>query len=170
MANGNKEALAIAKACGFNFIRAEGFVFSHIADEGFTDANAGQILRYRTQIQADDVLVLADIKKKHSSHAITSDVSLEETAKAAEFFLADGLVLTGTSTGRAADLQEFAAMRSATGLPLLVGSGVTALNLADYMTADAVIVGSHFKVDGRWQNGLDEARIRAFIDRKRSLE
>lgn len=48
-----------------NFIRAEGFVFSHVADEGFTDANAGLILRYRSKIQADDVLVFTDIKKKH---------------------------------------------------------------------------------------------------------
>lgn len=65
LACGNKEALAIAKACGLNFIRSEGFVFSHIADEGFTDANAGEVLRYRKYIQADDVLVLTDIKKKH---------------------------------------------------------------------------------------------------------
>jgi len=34
-----------------------------------------------------------------SAHAITSDVSLAETAKAAEFFLADGLIVTGTATG-----------------------------------------------------------------------
>lgn len=62
---GNKEALAIAKVCSLNFIRAEGYVFSHIGDEGFTDANAGKLLRYRKQISAEDVLVFADIKKKH---------------------------------------------------------------------------------------------------------
>lgn len=59
------EAVAIAQACAFNFIRAEGFVFSHIADEGFTDANAGTLLRYRKNIGAEDILVFADIKKKH---------------------------------------------------------------------------------------------------------
>lgn len=35
----------------------------------------------------------------NSSHAVTSDVSLSETVKAAEFFLADGIILTGTATG-----------------------------------------------------------------------
>lgn len=30
---------------------------------------------------------LTDIKKKHSSHAITNDVSIDETARAAEYFL-----------------------------------------------------------------------------------
>lgn len=34
-----------------------------------------------------------------SSHAITSDINLEETAKAAKFFLSDGVIITGTVTG-----------------------------------------------------------------------
>lgn len=59
------EALAIAKACNLNFVRTEGFVFSHIGDEGFTDANAGELLRYRKRIDAENVLVFTDIKKKH---------------------------------------------------------------------------------------------------------
>lgn len=95
LACGNKQALAVAKATGAHFIRAEGFVFSHVADEGFTDANAGHLLRYRKSIDADRVLIFTDIKKKHSSHAITSDVGLVETAHAAEFFMSDGVILTG---------------------------------------------------------------------------
>lgn len=59
------EALAIAKACSLNFIRAEGFVFSHVADEGFVDGSAGLLLRYRKNIGAEDVLIFTDIKKKH---------------------------------------------------------------------------------------------------------
>jgi len=47
------------------FIRAEGFVFSHVADEGFIDSSAGTLLRYRKQIDADNVLVFVDVKKKH---------------------------------------------------------------------------------------------------------
>lgn len=95
LASGNRQALAVAKAADLQFIRAEGFVFSHIADEGFTDACAGDLLRYRKQIDAENVLVFTDLKKKHSSHAITNDVSLAETAHAAEFFMTDGIILTG---------------------------------------------------------------------------
>ena len=57
--------MAVAKASGANFIRAEGFVFSHVADEGWMDACAGELLRYRGAIDAKDVLVFTDIKKKH---------------------------------------------------------------------------------------------------------
>lgn len=39
------------------------------------------------------------IHKFCSSHAITSDINLEETAKAAQFFLSDGVIITGTATG-----------------------------------------------------------------------
>nr|CAD7416703.1 unnamed protein product [Timema poppensis] len=72
LAGGNKEAVAVAHASGLQFIRAEGYVFSHVADEGFTDSSAGELLRYRRHLGADNVLVFTDIKKKHSAHAITS--------------------------------------------------------------------------------------------------
>jgi len=41
-----------------------------------------------------------------SSHAVTSDVSLSETAQAAELFLSDGVIVTGTATGVATDVND----------------------------------------------------------------
>ena len=80
----NKEALAVALASGLQFIRCESFIYGHIADEGYIDGCAGHLLRYRKQLNAEEVLVLTDIKKKHCSHAITSYVDLTEMAKSAE--------------------------------------------------------------------------------------
>ena len=51
-----------------DFIRAEVFVFAHVADEGLMNACAGNLLRYRKHIQTADskpIAILADIKKKH---------------------------------------------------------------------------------------------------------
>ena len=56
----------MAQASGADFIRAEGYVFSHVADEGWMDSCAGELLRCRKFIKAENVLVLTDIKKKHS--------------------------------------------------------------------------------------------------------
>ena len=67
--------------------------------KGIIESCAGELLRYRRAIGAERVLVFADIKKKHAAHAITADVSIAETAHAAELFLADGLIVTGTATG-----------------------------------------------------------------------
>ncbi|MBM4398871.1 MAG: hypothetical protein FJ041_00875, partial [Candidatus Cloacimonetes bacterium] len=99
LAAANKEALAVALAANLQFIRAEGFVYGHLADEGYIQSCAGELLRYRKQIGAEHIAVLTDIKKKHSSHSITRDISLGKTAAAAEFFLSDSLVITGASTG-----------------------------------------------------------------------
>ena len=106
LAAANREALAVALACGAAFVRVEGFVFAHVADEGLMEADAGALLRYRTAIGAEQIRVFADIKKKHSSHAITADVDVAETARAAEFALADGVIVTGAATGQPADARR----------------------------------------------------------------
>ena len=163
LAGANREAIAVAHACGARFVRVEGFVFAHVADEGLMESCAGELLRYRRAIGATEIRVFADIKKKHSSHAITADVDLVETAHAAEFFLADGVVLTGISTGRATDPAEVRAVGEAVEVPTLVGSGITADNIGAYTAADAFIVGSSLKKDGLWSNPAELARAAALL-------
>ena len=167
LAGANREALGVALACGACFVRVEGFVFAHVADEGLMESCAGDLLRHRRAIGADHVRVFADIKKKHAAHAITADVPLADTARAAAFFLADGVVVTGAETGRAADPDEVAAVRAAVPLPVLVGSGVTAENLGRYAGADAVIVGSFVKEGGDWAAPLDGGRLAALVQAAR---
>ena len=161
LAAANREALAVAQAAGAAFIRAEGFVYGHVADEGWIESGAAELLRYRRTIGAQEIRVFADVKKKHSAHAITADVGLAETARAAEFFLADGVVVSGTSTGVPTDPAEIGEVSAAIGIPTLVGSGITPDNLARYAAADALIVGSALKRGGVWTNALDPDRVAA---------
>lgn len=165
LAGANRASVAVAHATGASFIRAEGFVFSAIADEGLlAEADAGPLLRYRRQIGADAVMVAADIRKKHSSHALTQDLDIASHARAAEFFGADALIVTGPETGKAVSLAELRAVREACGLPLLVGSGATPDSLPQlFEHADAVIVGSSLKRDGLWSNPLDPRRLDAMV-------
>ena len=169
LAGANREALAAAHASGADFVRVEGFVFAHVADEGLIESCAGDLLRYRRAIGADRVLVFADIKKKHSAHAITADVSLAETAHAAELFLADGVVVTGAATGVEASPAEVTAAAAAVHLPVLVGSGLNASNVARYTAARGFIVGSAMKEGGRWDQPLDRRRIEAMAQAFASL-
>jgi membrane complex biogenesis BtpA family protein len=165
LARGNREALGIALAVGASFIRAENFVFAHVADEGLMPtAEAGELLRYRRHIGAEHIAVFADIKKKHASHVITADVSIADTAEAAAFFGADGLIVTGSSTARPVDPDELAEVRRATKLPVLVGSGVTPDTVPDLLThADALIVGSWYKRAGLWSNPPEKDRCRRLV-------
>lgn len=161
LAAANREALAVALASGASFVRVEGFVFAHVADEGPIEACAGPLLRYRRAVGAEHVRIFADIKKKHSSHSITSDVSLVETAHAAEFFSADGVIVTGTATGAPALPEDVDAVAGGVALPVLVGSGLTPENFRRYASAHGFIVGSSVKRGGRWQNEVDPAACAA---------
>lgn len=168
LASANREALAVAHACNLDFIRAEGFVFAHVADEGWTDANAGALMRYRKSLGAEHIRIFTDIKKKHSAHAVTADVDLVETAEAAEFFLSDGLIITGTSTGKAASADDLNAVADAVNLPVIIGSGVNPSNLAAFARADALIAGSYLKKDGRWDQPLDRGRVTRLVEAVKS--
>lgn len=170
LAAANQEALAVALAADLQFIRAEGFVYGHIADEGYLESCAGVLLRYRKQIGAEHIAVFTDIKKKHSAHSITNDVTIGETASAAEFFLSDGLIVTGSATGKEILINDLIETKKHSSLPVLTGSGITIDNLEKYWPlADGFIVGSHFKEDGIWSNPLSEQRIRAFIQKIKTL-
>lgn len=164
LAGANKEALAAALAAEAQFVRCEGFVFGHIADEGWIESDAGELLRFRRTIGAERVAIFADIKKKHSSHAVTADVSLGETAHAAEFFGADGVIVTGRATGEPTEIDDLRQVRQATRLPLLVGSGTTPETLEkQWLYADGFIVGSWLKRGGRWAEELEPERLQAFV-------
>lgn len=160
LAAANREALAIAHASGADFVRVEGFVYAHVADEGVIESCAGELLRYRRQIGAERVLIFADIKKKHSAHAVTADVSVVETAKAAEFFLADGVIVTGATTGEPASADEVREVVGSTRVPVLVGSGITPQNLSRFAAAHGFIVGSSVKQGGLWCNAMDREAVR----------
>lgn len=167
LAAANKEALAVAQAAGLDFIRAEGYVFGHVADEGYIDSCAAELMRYRKMIGAEDILVFTDIKKKHSSHAITADVNIIETAHAAEFFMTDGVIVTGISTGHEADLEEIRAVKKAFNGPVLVGSGVTLSNMHEYLNAcDGIIIGSHVKEAGNWKNSVSPERTKEIAEKR----
>lgn len=170
LAGANHAALAVALAAGLQFIRGEGFVFSHVADEGLMHSDAGSLLRYRKAMLAEQIQVFTDIKKKHSAHAISADVSLEDTCHAAEFFLSDGVIITGSATGQPVKSGELESVHKASSLPVLVGSGVTPENLPRiWAAADGFIVGSYFKQHGDWRQGPDPVRVRALVEARQAL-
>jgi len=160
LAAANIEALAVATALDLDFIRVEGFVFAHIGDEGFHQACAPLLVRRRAQLQAQKIKIFADIKKKHSAHAITADIDLAETAHTAEFFKADAVIVTGLRTAQAPLETEVQEVAAAVTIPTLVGSGVTPENIAQFSRhAQGLIVGSYAKKDGHWANACDSKRL-----------
>lgn len=161
---GHMEALAIAHACGGDFIRVENFAFAHVADEGLlAEAAAGPLLRARRRLGAGRIRLYCDIKKKHASHALTSDLSVGDAARGCAFFGADGVIVTGSHTGVAAELGDVREAATS-GLETWVGSGVTPKSVAELRgLAKGLIVGSYLKRGGRWDGPLDPKRCRELV-------
>jgi len=164
LANAVVESIAIAKASGATFVRANQWANAYVANEGFVEGAAATALRFRANVRASEVCVLADVHVKHGSHAIVADRSLEELARDVLAFDADALIVTGQRTGDAPLTDEVSAVAEVSTKPLLLGSGVTADNVASLLgTADGVIVGSSLKEGGVWWKPVSEERTLVFM-------
>jgi membrane complex biogenesis BtpA family protein len=160
----NETALEVAASADLDFIRVEGYVFAHIGGAGLIEGCAGKLLRRRKELGCAHVKLFADVKKKHCSHALTGDLDIVDEAKQAEFFLVDGLIVTGARTTEPPSLAELRRVRRQARVPVLVGSGMTRENIRKYQPlADGFIVGSTFREGGRFLGQLDPARLAAFM-------
>lgn len=79
--------------------------------------------------------------------------------------MSDGVILTGTATGVAANCDELRSLQQNIDIPILVGSGVTLHNFKHYQSANAVIIGSYFKKNGLWSNEVDENTVQKFMNK-----
>ena len=171
----NITSLEIASEADLDYIRAEAFVFAHVGGSGIINGSAGKILRRRKELGAEHIKVFADVKKKHGSHSLTIDLDIADEIRQAEFFLADGMIVTSKFTGINPDEEDLVKAKNATKLPILIGSGMTAENISRYVPlADGFIVGSYFRRDGKFLETLELERLHQFMrvfnsERKRIL-
>jgi membrane complex biogenesis BtpA family protein len=160
----NETALEIAHAANLDFLRAEGYVFAHVGGAGIVEGCAGKLLRLRNQLGCGQVKIFADVKKKHCSHTLTADLDITDEIKQAEFFLVDGVIVTGARTTEPPSLPELRRVKSQARVPVIIGSGMTHRNLQKYFQlADGFIVGSTFREEGRFLGKLNPVRLKHFI-------
>jgi uncharacterized protein len=164
LANAALPALAVAVAGSASFIRVNQWANAYVANEGIIEGAAATALRYRSLLRAERVRIFADSHVKHGSHAIVADRSVPELTRDVDFFQADAVIATGQRTGDTATLGEIDEIRSATRLPLLVGSGVTKENIVSILErTDGVIVASSLKQGGVWWNPVEQSRVEALL-------
>ena len=160
----NETALEIAHDCDLDFLRVEGYVFAHVGGAGLIEGCAGQLLRKRKALGCEDIQIFADVKKKHCSHALTGDLDITDEVKQAEFFLVDGVIVTGARTTEPPDKIELRRVKKHARVPVLIGSGLTPDNIKAYFPlADGFIVGSTFRESGQFLGQLDRKRLDRFI-------
>jgi membrane complex biogenesis BtpA family protein len=160
----NITSLEIAAEADLDYIRVEAFVFAHVGGSGVINGSAGKILRRRKELGAEHIKVFADIKKKHGSHSLTIDLDIQDEIRQAEFFLVDGVIVTSQFTGINPDKTDLLKAKGSTKLPVLIGSGMTAENIQEYLPlADGFIVGSYFRSGGKFLEKLEPERLHQFM-------
>jgi hypothetical protein len=159
--NDARSALALCAACGGAFIRVNVHCGAMLTDQGLVEGNAYQTLRYRQRL-CPAAQIFADV---HVKHAVPlGNWTIEDAARdTVERGLADALIISGVGTGLAADIADVERVRRARpAAGILLGSGVTAANVRNYMRfADGVIVGSSLKRGGGVSNPVDPGRVAA---------
>ncbi len=158
-------ALAIAAVTGCNFIRVNVLAGVSATDQGLIEGKSAELLRERDRLGAD-VGILADAHVKHARSLSSADLGLEIE----EIFLragADGVIITGATTGRSASSETLdSAVRAMKHLkvPVFIGSGSTAENVASLRAKGfGIIVGSDLRKRGKAGAPLDAVRIRNFV-------
>ena len=157
-------ALGLAYATGGEFIRVNVHTGVMVTDQGIIEGGAAETVRRRSGLGAK-VKLLADVMVKHAVPLGEQDI--RDAAKASVHRgLADGLIVTGSFTGEEADIEDVKAVKEVVpqGTPVLVGSGVTEVNIGKYLEwADGVIVGTSLKGDGMVSNPVDVERVRRLV-------
>jgi membrane complex biogenesis BtpA family protein len=162
--NGGRVTLAIAVAAGADFIRVCLLTGARVWDTGEFDRGcAAELLRWRKNLGAEHIKLFADVDKKHS--VAFPGIDLATHIEWTEFYLADALIVSGKMTGAAPELEKVRRARELATRPILMGSGTTANNIAQFLQyADGAIVGTALKVDGIAENPVDVERVKRYVD------
>jgi membrane complex biogenesis BtpA family protein len=159
-----KAALAMAKATGAAFIR-EVVTGVYESDMGLWAPDAGAHYRYRTQIDAENVAVFANITPEFAS-PLGNRTVYQRAKSAVVSSLVDAILIAGPMAGAEPELSLVEEAKKAVGgeVPVILNTGARADNIQQFLKiADGVIVGSNLKVDGHTWNSVDPERVRAFM-------
>lgn len=169
--NDGQTALAVAMAAEAQFIRVNILCGARLTDQGLIQGIAHDLLRDRRHLGADPIRILADVNVKHSAPLAIRPLE-EEVNDLLSRGGADGLIVSGSATGQPVDRTELHQIHSAARgrAPVFIGSGVSAGTIANLLPhADAFIIGSSLKHDGRAEKPVDPQRVRALVEERDRL-
>lgn len=154
-----RASIAVAGMSGAGFIRTDYFVDRMLRPGyGEFEIDPEGWLEHRASLGADDVLILADIQVKYAT--MIKPRPLAESAALAREKGADAVIVTGDRSGHAPGIAELREARQ--GLPVLVGSGLTADNARSLLAeCDGAIVGTSLMTGGN----VDPGAVRRLMSR-----
>jgi hypothetical protein len=157
--NDAEAALAVAVCAGATFVRINVHTGARVTDQGIVQGEAATTLRLRRALGAEAIAVWADVDVKHSAPLGAARPLVQEVEDLTKRGMADVVLVTGEGTGKGVDLVKLAAVKRASGKPVLVASGATLATLgALAASANGVVVGSALR-EGGIPGGPIDARL-----------
>lgn len=158
-----EKTLDLAQACGADFVR-EIYSGVYASDFGLWNTNYGRIARHKKSINADKVKLIFNILPEAAKYL--SDRDIVETARTTVFNCKpDAICVSGLTAGAETDSQVLAKVKKAVpDTVVLANTGCRPDTISDQLeVADGAVVGTTFKVDGKFENAVDESRVKAFM-------
>lgn len=157
-------SLDLAVSTGARFVR-EIFSGVYASDFGLWNPNCGEIVRHQHAIGAESVKLFFNIVPEAARYLADRDIV--EIARSTVFnHQPDALCVSGLTAGAQTDLSVLSRVKEAVpDTPVFANTGVRPDNVAEQLSiADGAIVGTTFKYDGKFENHVDEERVRSFME------
>ncbi len=161
-------SIDLAAATGARFMR-EIISGVYASDFGLWNTNVGATIRHKMAL-APDLRMLYNIVPEAAVYL--GERSIVEIARSTVFNnRPDALCVSGLTAGVEADTQVLTSVKQAVpDTVVLCNTGCRLDNVERQLAAaDGAVVGTTFKKDGRFENPVDRARVRAFMDKVRSI-
>jgi len=163
------QSLNLAMATGAKFIR-EIISGVYASDFGLWNTNVGATVRHQYAIGAENVKLLYNIVPEAARYLADRDIV--SIARSTVFNnKSDALCVSGLTAGAETDSQILQQVKSAVpNTVVFANTGVRLENVEKQLSiADGAVVGTTFKKDGVFENGVDAARVRKFMDKVKAF-
>jgi membrane complex biogenesis BtpA family protein len=162
-------SLDLAAATGARFVR-EIFSGVYASDFGLWNPNCGEIIRHQHAIGASGVRLLFNIVPEAAQYLANRDVV--DIARSTVFnHRPDAICVSGLVAGSQTDKTVLRRVKEVVpATPVFANTGVRLENLVEQLEyADGAVVGTTFKFDGKFENHVDETRVKEFMTKVNSL-
>lgn len=156
-------AIDLAAAVDANFVRGL-FTGGYVGDGGLTIPDVAAVLRRKKALGLDHCRLLYFLNNESDEYLAPRDVL--SIAKSVLFAAKpDAYCLMGFHAGKEPDSNITQKIREAVPeVPVFSGTGCNAKNIIEKLSvSDGVCVGTTFKVDGKFENHIDPARVKEFM-------
>ena len=162
-------SIDLAAATGALFIR-EIMSGVYASDFGLWNTCPGEVARHKNEVGRRDLKLLFNIVPEAARYL--ADRNIEDIAKTTVFNnQPDALCVSGLTAGAETDSQIL--MRVKKMVPdtvVFCNTGCRIDNIEKQLAiADGAVVGTTFKVDGKFANAVDKTRVKAFMDKVKSF-